>query len=119
MRKKTVADKLRISHEDYARSVYAGDLTRNELGAKAKRAGRLVERIARSRVPDVHVDSAWLKTIDGKFRFDLDFNRSRTAIWVAEDLVDEFLESGSRIAEEKIARSIESALPESWSVKAS
>ena len=116
---KTVADKLRISHEDYARSVYAGDLTRDELKAKTERAARLIERMAQSRVPDLTVDSAWLKTFDGKFRFDFDVNRNHTAIWVDEDVVDELLESGSKTAEEKLARIVESGLLASWTVKAS
>jgi|SRR5665213_3959641 len=116
---KTVADQMGISHEAYARSMYAVDLTRNELKEKVERATRLIERIAQSKVPGLTVDSAWLKTLDGKFRFDFGLNRSRAAIWVAEDLVDKFLESGSRTMEEQLARIVESGLPASWTVKAS
>ncbi|MHB1675335.1 MAG: hypothetical protein ACYCSP_13905 [Acidobacteriaceae bacterium] len=116
---KTVADKLRINHDAYARSAYAVDLTRNELGGKTERAARLVERMARSRVPGLTLDSAWLKTLEGRFRFDFDLNGNHAAIWVDEDLMNELLESGSRAAEEQISRVVEYGLPASWVVRAS
>jgi len=116
---KTVADELRTSHEAYARSVYAVDLSRNDLVAKAERAGRAIERIAQRKVPGIAVDSVWLKTFAGKFRFDLNLDRNHTAMWVNEDVIDELLESGSRTAEEQLARVVEYSLPTDWIAKAS
>ncbi len=116
---KIVADKLGISHEAYARSQYAGDLTRNDLAKKAELAAHLIERLAQAKVPGLVVDAVWLKTFDGKFRFELECNHSRALIWINEDLVDELLESGSKTAEEQIARIVEYGLPASWMAKAS
>src|SRR6185437_4940312 len=113
------ADALQVSHEAYARNFYAGELTRSELGAKAERAARVVERMAQSKVPGVVLEDVWLKTFAGKYRFDLDLNRNRAVLWMDEDLVNEWLDSGSRTAEERIARIVENGLPASWNVKAS
>ena len=116
---KVVADKMGISHEGYARSLYAGDLGRKELEGKAERIARLVEQVAQQKVPGIKVAAVWLKTLDGKFRFDCNLDRSHSFILMDEDLLDELLESGSKAAEEQIVRIIEHSLPASWMMKAS
>ena len=116
---KKVADNMGISHADYARIFYAIDLTRNELMEKAEHAARLLENMARRKVPDLTVDAVWLMTFEGKFRFDFRFNQFHSGVWVNEDLVDELLQSGSKAAEEQLARIIEFNLPASWIAKAS
>jgi hypothetical protein len=116
---KAVADKLHIDHDAYARNVYAADLGRKELRAKAERAARVIERMAQIKVPGVVVGTVWLKTFAGKFRFELDLDRKHATILMNEDVIDELLESGSRMAEEQIARIVEYNLPTDWVAKAS
>ena len=116
---KTVAGKLGLKDESYARSLYAGELERKNLEKKAEQAARLVERFASQKVPGLRVEQVWLKTFDRKFRFDVDLNGSSALIFVSEDLIDDLLESGSRAAEEQIKRIIDVNLPASWTVRAS
>lgn len=116
---KSVAAKLGLDNEAYARSVLAGDLERKDLEKKAQQAAQLIERLAPRKISGLRVDSVWLKTLDGKFRFDVEFNGSHALIFVSEDLVNELLESGSKLAEEQITRIIDLGLPASWATRAS
>lgn len=116
---KDIAAKLGQNDEAYARSLFAGDLERKNLEERAKQAAQVIERLASHRVPGLRLDSVWLKTLEGRFRFDLDLNGIHTLIFVSEDVIDELLESGSRAAEEQIARIIDFSLPASWTVRAS
>ena len=109
-----VASRLGVENEAYARGVLAGDLERRELEEKAEKAARLIERLASRKVPGVLVESVWLKTFDGKFRFELESCGRRTLIFVVEDLVNNVLESGSEQAEVEIGRILDAGLPGSW-----
>ena len=116
---KTVANKLGLCDEDYARSAFAGDLERENLKKKAQQAARLIGQLASRKVPGIRVESVWLKTFDRKFRFDLEFNGSDALIFVSEDLIDELFESGSRLAEEQLLRIVDLGLPSAWTAMAS
>jgi hypothetical protein len=116
---KTVAGKLGLKDESYARSLYAGDLERKNLERKAEQAAQLLVRIASQKVSGLRVEQVWLKTFDRKFRFDVDLNGKTALIFVSEDLIDDLLENGSRAAEEQLNRIIDVSLPPSWTVRAS
>lgn len=116
---KIVAGKFGQTDETYARTLYAGDLERVNLGQKAVKAARILERFASQKAPGVQVDRVWLKTFEGKFRFDISLNGSSTLISISEELLDDLLEKGSRSAEEGISRIIEFNLPASWTAHAS
>jgi hypothetical protein len=113
------ADRLGLSSEAYARSFYAGELERKVLEGKAEQAAQLIEKLAEPKFPGLKVVRVWLKTFDGKFRFDVNFNGSEALIFAAEDLIDELLERGSKAAEDQIERVIELSLPAGWRAKAS
>jgi hypothetical protein len=116
---KSVAAKLGLKDEDYARSVLAGDLERKDLEKRAEQAAQVIERLTPRNIAGLRVNSVWLKTFDGKSRFDVDFNESHTLVFVAEDLINELLETGSKLAEERIARIIDLSLPTAWATRAS
>jgi|SRR5579885_3533557 len=116
---KLAANRLGLSSEAYARSFYAGELERKNLEGKAERAAQLIEKLAARKFPGLKIIRVWLKTFDGKFRFDVSLNGSDALIFAAEDLIDELLEQGSKTAEEQIERIIELSLPASWRARAS
>jgi hypothetical protein len=116
---KEAAASLGISEESYARSHYAIELERGILTGKAEKAGHLVERLAQRNAPGLKVESVWLKTLDGKFRFDAEWNNASFLIFLNEDVLDDLLESGSKSAEEQISRAIEYSLPSAKAARAS
>jgi hypothetical protein len=116
---KEAAASLGVSEESYARSFYAGELERGTLAGKAEKAARVVERLAQHNAPGLKIESVWLKTFDGKFRFDAAWNGASFLIFLKEEVVDDLLESGSRLAEEQILRAIEYSLPSAKTVHAS
>jgi hypothetical protein len=116
---RSVAAKLGFNSEDYARSILAGNLERKDLERKAEQAAQVIERLASRDVPGLRVRSVWLKTLDGKFRFDIDFNGSSSVVFVSEDAMNDLLESGSRAAEENISRILDYGLPANWKARAS
>jgi len=116
---KLAANRLGLNDEAYARSFYAGELERKDLEGKAERAAQLIEKLAARKFPGLKIARVWLKTFDGKFRFDVSLNSSSALIFAAEDLIDELLERGSKTAEEQIERIIDLSLPASWTARAS
>jgi hypothetical protein len=111
---RAAAASLGVRDEDDARNVLAFELERKDLEIKAQQAAHVIERLASEKVPTLRVDGVWLKTLDGKFRFDVESAGSHSLIFVSEDLMNDLLESGSRIAEESIARIVDYSLPASW-----
>ena len=116
---RAVAEKLGFGAEAYARSLYASDLEQASLKEKVERAARAVERIARRRVPEIGIERGWLKTFEGKFRFDLDLQGDRATVSVDEEVIDDLLDSGCGDSEERIGRIIDFAVPASWMARAS
>jgi hypothetical protein len=111
---RTVAAKLHLSAESYARSVYAGELERRELEKRAEAAGRLIESLAVRRVPGARLERVWWKTFDGKLRFDLSLRGSEASIVVAEPLIEGLLDGSVPEAEEQLARLVARTLPANW-----
>ena len=116
---RAVAAKFGSDYEGLARAIYAANLEHENLKEKAEKAARVVERIARRRVPEVNIGRVWLKTFEGKLRFDLDLQGDRSTIFVDEEVVDDLLDSGCSDAEDRIGRIIDFALPASWMARAS
>jgi hypothetical protein len=81
-----------MKESDYARQLLAINLGRKDLEKKAERAARLIERLASEKVRDVSVKAVWLKTFDGKYRFELESKGRQSLLFVTEDVVDDVLE---------------------------
>ena len=104
---RAVAAKFGMKESDYARQLLAINLGRKDLEKKAERAeraARLIERLASEKVRDVSVKAVWLKTFDGKYRFELESKGRQSLLFVTEDVVDDVLESGSEFAEQQICK---------------
>ena len=116
---KATAAGLGISEESYARSFYAGELESKFLAEKAAKVAQLVESLAQQWAPGLQIESVWLKTFEGKFRLDARWNGRSFLVFLREEVVDELFESGSRQAEEQIARVVEVSLLTAKAARAS
>jgi hypothetical protein len=99
-----VAEKLAISFDDYRRSKYAADLTKKQLEMRALRVGQLVEGWLRKHNFSAETNGVWLKTLDGKYRIDVDIDGSAQSVFIAEEVMDEILDSGSQEAQQSFDR---------------
>ena len=99
-----VAEKLAISSEEYRRSKYAADLTKQQLQLRAFKVGQFVESWLRNHQLLAEVKSVWLKTFDGKFRIDVEINTMQQSVFIAEDLMNDILDSGSSEAQRSLDR---------------
>ena len=110
----TVAKRMGLSAEDYARSRYAIDLTDFELRDKAQKLVGFVDAWLGSRRILATVESVWLKTFEGKYKIDLLSEGRRTQVTLDESLIDEILERGSPNARRRLENLLEiNLLPES------
>jgi hypothetical protein len=108
---KTVAAKLGVASDAYARNLLALNWERADLEEKSARAARLVERLARARVPGLQVTSVWLNTFDEKFRFELEHEGRQNFVFISEKIIDELAEGESESAEGQISRILVSRFP--------
>ncbi len=113
------AAKFGMSSDAFARRVLAEELGRKDLRQRAEQAARLIERLASKKGISLRVDQVWVKTLEGKLRFDVESASKHALIFVSEELMDELFESGSPSAEERISRIIDVSLPDSWLAQAS
>ena len=109
---KSVAGKLGISVEDYARSVLAGRRTSDGLLAKTENFGRLLEEKLKERVSNGLVESVAPETAEHKFRVALRVSGKPAILHVDEEIVDDLFEGGSSEAEAKILRVLDLAMRE-------
>ena len=107
---KSVAKKMGISEEDYARSAYAGRRNQDRLLDKTKRFAGILEGQLRSKVRDGRVNRIRLVTIEHEYRIELSIDGKTVPFRVAEDLVDDFLEKGFADAGRLIERNLETVL---------
>jgi hypothetical protein len=116
---KATAAKLGISEEDYARSVYASELSRRELSAKGERFGELLQTVMRERRPDASVHTIELRTFDGTFQIVAIAGNRDVRFRIGEELVDNLLGSGSKELEANLARIVDLNLPSTGTMRAS
>ncbi len=104
---KSVAKKLGISEEAYARSAFAGKKNQERLLQKTKRFGGLLQDVIQRRFNDARVDRIRLVTIDHEYRVDI-FAAGRPLVFrVMEEIVDDFVEGGSEASRRQIEQSLE------------
>ncbi len=101
-----VATELKISAEDYARSILEGERASEALLEKTQRLARLLNQRFSSRIAGVQIDSVALETWAGKFRVAIR-GKINTVFRINEDLVDDLFEGGSKEADERISRVID------------
>ena len=106
-----VARKLGLSAEEYARSFYAGELSKPELAGKAEEIGRLVERLAGRYAPEARIERVLLETYRGLVRLKGSVGDSGFQIELDEELVDDLMRCGSKELLERLERIIQMALP--------
>ena len=105
-----VARKLGIPEPDYARSLLAGERNREALLAKAQRLARLLEeRLERSGIAG-QVNRVLLRTVEHRFDVELRIDSRTVPLSIEESLVDDYFDSGSRDAEERLGRILDRAL---------
>jgi len=116
---KAAALQMRISEEDYARSVYAGYLSQQELLQRTLRFGRWLNARVGERTPNGCVDAVELDTWSGKLKVKVLIAREPVIFEVDEELVDGFMTTGSAELERSIFRLLEINLPQQQVARAS
>jgi len=106
---KTVAKKLGISEEAYARSTYAGQRNQERLLVKTRQFGRALEGMIGAKFREVSVERIRLVTIDHEYRVEIVAGQ-RILFRVPEEVVDDFIEGGSAEARNSIERKLEVVL---------
>ncbi len=104
-----VAAELKISAEDYARSILESERATEALLEKTQRFAMLLKQRFASRVAGVQIDSVALETWAGKFRVAIR-GKMNTVFRINEDLVDDLFEGGSKEANERISRVVDLVL---------
>jgi hypothetical protein len=105
-----VAKKLGIPEEDYARSVLAGERNREALLVKTQRLARLLEqRLGRTGV-QARVNRVVLRTIEHRFDVELQIDGREVPLRIEETIVNDYFDSGSADAEERLGRILDRAL---------
>ncbi len=107
---RSVAKKLGIPEEEYARSVVAGERNRDALLIKTERLARLLEqRIERVGI-GAHVNRVTLRTIQDRFDVEIQINGRVLPLRIEESVVDDYFENGSKEAEERLEHILDRAL---------
>lgn len=107
---RSVARKLGIPEEEYARSLVAGQRSHEALLAKTERLARLLAKLLKEMNATVTVENITLRTFEEKFDVLLRSGTTAIPLRISEDIVDELFERGSEDAERRIARVLQTAL---------
>src|SRR5258708_38391170 len=89
---KSVAKKLGISEEDYARSAYAGKRNQDRLIDKTRRFAEILEERLQSFSEGERIDRIRLVTIELEYRFECTLNNWKLFFLVPVELVDDALQ---------------------------
>jgi hypothetical protein len=107
---RSVAKKLGIPEEDYARSIVAGERNRDSLLLKTERLARLLEQRIESVGMGVRVNRVTLRTIQDRFDVELQVNARVLPLRIEEAVVDDYFDNGSKEAEERLGHILDRAL---------
>ena len=92
---KSVAKKMGISEEDYARSAYAGRRNQDRLIDKTRRFAEILEERLQSISEGARIDRIRLVTIEHEYRIEIRLSNRKLFFRVSEEMVDDFIEGGS------------------------
>lgn len=107
---RSVAKKLGIPEEEYARSVVAGERNRDALLIKTERLARLLEQRIDGLGIGAHVNRVTLRTIQDRFDVEIQINGRVLPFRIEESVVDDYFENGSKEAEERLGQILDRAL---------
>jgi hypothetical protein len=107
---KSVAKKMGISEEAYARSAFAGKRNQERLLEKTRRFGEILEGTLRARFEGARIERIRLVTIDHEYRIDLSAGEKKVLFRVTEDMVDDLVEGGAAEVGRLIERNLETVL---------
>lgn len=105
-----VAKKLGIAEQDYARSALAGQRTREALLQKTERFARLLEERLQASGQQAEVVRVMLRTVEHRFDVEINAGGRSVPLRVEETLVDDYFDSGSADADQRLARILDRAL---------
>ena len=105
-----VAKKLGIAEQDYARSALAGQRNREALLHKTERFARLLEERLRALGLQGNVNRVMLRTFEHRFDVEIDAGGRSLPLRIEETLVDDYFDSGSADAEERLGRILDRSL---------
>ena len=107
---RTVARKMGISEEAYARSAYAGKLNQERLVEKATKFGKLLQLKLEGR-PEIKVVQIRLDVLQHRYEIAASEGERRFSFLVSEDMIDDLFQSGSENLEQNLDRVLNYALP--------
>jgi len=105
-----VARKLGIPETDYARSALAIARTQELLLGKTRRLARVLESAAKRVGRPAEVRDVVLDTNEGRFDVVFQVRGQTVPARVSEDVVDDYFETGSEEAEQRILRIVDRVL---------
>jgi hypothetical protein len=106
---RAVARKLGIPEQDYARSVVAGERSREALLVKTERLARLLEQRIEALGVDGRINRVTLRTIQGRFDVEVQVNGRTLPLRIDEAIVDDYFDSGSADSEQRLAQILDRA----------
>lgn len=106
---RAVARKLGIPEQDYARSVVAGERSREALLVKTERLARLLEQRIAALGIDGRINRVTLRTIQGRFDVEVQVNGRTLPLRIDEALVDDYFDNGSADSEQRLAQILDRA----------
>jgi|SRR5579863_5373400 hypothetical protein len=106
---RAVAKKLGISEQDYARSLVAGERSREALLVKTERLARLLEQRIAALGIGGRVNRVVLRTIQDRFDIEVQLNGRVLPLRIEESIVDDYFDSGSADAEKRLAQILDRA----------
>ena len=109
---KARAQRMGRSEEDFARTEYAGQLWKQRLLQRLLRFGRWLNQRVKERNPDSRIESVELDTLMGKLEVTVFSGGEQFDFDMDEDLVEQFLSTGSSEAEKSINRLLDVFVPE-------
>jgi hypothetical protein len=106
---RAVARKLGIAEQDYARSVVAGERSREALLVKTERLARLLDQRIAALGIDGRINRVTLRTIQDRFDVEVQINGKIVPLRIDEAIADDYFDSGSADAEQRLAHILDRA----------
>jgi hypothetical protein len=106
---RAVARKLGIPEQDYARSVVAGERSREALLVKTERLARLLDQRIAALGIDGRINRVTLRTIQDRFDVEVQINGRVVPLRIDEAIVDDYFDNGSADSEQRLAHILDRA----------
>ncbi len=107
---KSVAKKMGISEEEYARSAYAGKQNQDRLIDKTKRFAEFLEEGLKGLSEGAQINRVRLVAIEHEYRIELSVEGRKIYFRLPEEMVDDFIEGGSSEVGRQIMSRLETVL---------